>query len=90
MKYNEDLYTKEMYDYMSSTYKKHYCGEDGVQALDLVLSLGHGEGFCVGSCIKYLSRYGKKNGKNRDDILKFLHYGYFLLYNHDKIHGEVK
>ena len=47
MKYNEDVYTQEMYDYMNSTYSKHYCGEDGIQAMDLVLSLGHGEGFMM-------------------------------------------
>ena len=31
---------------------------------------GHGEGFCIGNILKYSQRYGKKDGKNRNDLLK--------------------
>ena len=33
--------------------------------------------------MKYAQRYGKKNGYNRDDILKIIHYAIMLLHVHD-------
>ncbi len=33
--------------------------------------------------MKYAQRYGKKNGKDRKDLLKVIHYGIMALYNHD-------
>ena len=38
--------------------------------------------------MKYAQRYGKKNGKNRKDLLKVIHYGIMALHNLDN--GEVK
>jgi hypothetical protein len=29
---------------------------------------------CIDNSLKYLMRYGKKNGSNRDDLLKAVHY----------------
>ena len=34
----------------------------------------------MGNIIKYCKRYGRKNGKNRDDIMKILHYGIIMLH----------
>ena len=34
--------------------------------------------------LKYAQRYGKKNGKNRADILKVMHYALFMLHVHDR------
>jgi len=48
---------------------------------------GHGEGFCIGNILKYSQRYGKKDGKNRNDLLKVIHYGIMALHNHD-INGD--
>ena len=28
----------------------------------------------MGNILKYAMRYGKKNGKNKDDLLKLIHY----------------
>jgi len=36
--------------------------------------------------MKYAQRYGKKNGFNRADILKIVHYAVILLYIHDTQH----
>ena len=47
------------------------------------MAAGHGEGFCIGNIVKYALRYGKKEGRNRKDLLKILHYGIMLVYNHD-------
>jgi|TARA_B100001093_G_scaffold505165_1_gene562087 hypothetical protein len=45
---------------------------------------GHGEGFCIGNIMKYAQRYGKKDGYNRADLLKVIHYGFLALNNHDR------
>ena len=79
-KYNEDLIINELYAYIKKTYGSHY--GDKVQAQDLIISSGHAEGFYIGNVIKYASRYGKKNGKNKDDLMKVLHYTILALNNH--------
>ena len=38
--------------------------------------------------MKYAQRYGKKNGKDRKDLLKVIHYGIMALYNHDLDNGD--
>ena len=59
--------------HIDRTYKQHY--SDGkYQATDMVVDAGHGEGFCVGNIMKYAMRYGKKNGKDYNDLLKIIHY----------------
>ena len=83
-KFNETELMNEFVEYVNSTYKQHYVGEDNVQAMELIASSGHGSGFTMGNIIKYSSRYGKKDGKNRDDVMKMLHYALLALYVHDK------
>ncbi len=89
-KYNEGDYLAALGKYLSSTYGKHYVGENNIQAFDLINSSGNGEGFCFGNIIKYAARFGKKNGKNRDDILKIIHYSFFALYTLDQETQEKK
>lgn len=79
-KYNEDLILAELRSYIDKTYGSHY--GDKVQAQDLIVSSGHGEGFYLGNIIKYASRYGKKNGHNKDDLLKVLHYAVLAMNHH--------
>jgi len=84
MKFNEDKICKEILDYIKSTYGQHYSsGKDGIQVLDLLKSIGIKSDFCQANAIKYLSRYGKKGGRNRKDLLKAIHY-VILLLNNDK------
>lgn len=74
-KYGEDKTMKEIREYISSTYKSHYTSEESkIQTLDLIDSIGDAEPFCRSNAIKYLSRFGKKDGKNRLDLLKVIHY----------------
>lgn len=87
-KYDEARLLDEVATYVKNTYKGHYVGEDNIQALDLIFAAGHGDGFAIASILKYASRYGKKKGFNRDDILKVVHYGILLLYLNDKNHKE--
>jgi hypothetical protein len=84
MKYNEDKILKELENYINSNYCHHYSkGKDGFQVLDLLKTLNIGKDFCHANAIKYLCRYGKKNGHNRADLLKAVHY-VILLLNYDK------
>ena len=89
-KYEEDLTMKEIRDYLSSTYNSHYTSQDSkTQTLDLIESIGDAEPFCRSNAIKYLSRFGKKNGKSKQDILKAIHYC-ILLYHFSGLHKQPK
>lgn len=81
--FNEDKALKEIAEYIDGTYNQHYA-QNKYQSTDFIVDSGHGEGFCVGNIIKYAQRYGKKDGKNRKDILKVIHYAIILLAVHDK------
>ena len=40
-------------------------------------------GFAIGNVLKYAQRYGKKDGFNRDDLMKILHYTLIAMHTHD-------
>ena len=85
-KYEEDLTLKEIQHYLSGTYRAHYTSQESkTQTLDLIESIGDAEAFCRSNAIKYLSRFGKKNGKSKLDILKAIHYC-VLLYHFAGLH----
>ena len=90
-KYNEDITLEELREYIDSTYDAHY-SKDKFQATEFIIDGGHGEGFCIGNILKYAQRYGKKNGKNRNDLLKVIHYGIIALYINEmeKLDNEIK
>jgi len=89
-KYEEDKTLKEVESYLSSTYHSHYTSETSkTQTLDLIESIGDAEAFTRSNAIKYLSRFGKKNGKSKQDILKAIHYC-VLLYHFAGLHNENK
>ena len=74
-KYEEDAILKQAEDYIAKTYELHYTSDKGnYQTLDLIESIGDADAFCRSNAIKYLSRFGKKDGKNEKDILKAIHY----------------
>ena len=78
-KYDEDKILTELKSYIDRTYKQHY-SQNNFQATEFIIDGGHGEGFCIGNILKYAQRYGKKNGKDRNDLLKVIHYGIIALY----------
>ena len=86
-KFEEDKSLNELKKYIDSTYDEHY-SKSKFQATEFILDSGHGEGFCIGNILKYAQRYGKKNGKDRKDLLKVIHYGIMALYNHDLDNGD--
>jgi len=51
--------------------------------MDLISASGHGVGFCLGNVLKYASRYGKKDGANRTDLMKIMHYTLLAINEHD-------
>jgi hypothetical protein len=82
-KFNEDKILNEVKAYIGNTYDQHY-SNGKYQATDMILDAGHGEGFTMGNIMKYSMRYGKKNGKNKQDLLKIVHYAIIALYLQDK------
>lgn len=82
-KFNEDKLLEELKAYIDNTYGQHY-GLDKFQAFEFIEDSGHGMGFTLGNVMKYAQRYGRKNGYNRADILKIIHYGLLALYSHDE------
>jgi hypothetical protein len=81
-KYNEGELIKEFQQYVDATYGEHY-SLNKYQATEFIIDAGHGDGFCIGNVMKYAQRYGKKDGYNRKDLLKVLHYALIELYVHD-------
>mgnify|MGYP001236918372 FL=1 len=86
-KYNEHVMLDHAKNYIASTYGSHYTGDKGTQTLDLIEGIGDAEAFCRSNAIKYLSRFGKKDGKNEKDILKAIHYC-TLLYHFAGLHND--
>lgn len=86
-KYSEDRLLAEFKQYIDSTYNEHY-SQNKFQATEFIMDGGHGEGFCIGNIMKYAQRYGKKDGYNRKDLLKVLHYALMALHNHDMTKGN--
>jgi len=78
-KFEEDKSLNELKKYIDSTYDEHY-SKSKFQATEFILDSGHGEGFCIGNILKYAQRYGKKNGKDRKDLLKVIHYAIIALH----------
>ena len=85
MKYREDEILDEVKKYIGNTYNQHYSTtEDGFQVQDMLRQLGIDKDFCQANAIKYLCRYGKKDGKNRKDLLKAIHYVVLLMSSEDE------
>ena len=83
-KYNEDKILKDIEDYVTSTYGSHYCGHNqdhkDIQTIDLMAAKDLAPHFCQANILKYGSRYGDKDGRNKRDLLKVIHYAMLLLH----------
>ncbi len=86
-KYNEDVILKDIHEYVSGTYRSHYTGKTNgfadIQTIDLMAAKGLASGFCQSNIIKYGTRYGDKDGQNKKDLLKVIHYAMLLLHFDD-------
>ena len=80
MKYNEEEILKEIIEYIESTYNQHYSTDGkGLQAMDIFRNMDTDKDFCQSNAIKYLIRYGKKQGRNEKDLIKAIHYIVLLI-----------
>lgn len=83
-KYDEDKILKDIQDYVTGTYKSHYCGQEAnykdIQTIDLMAAKELAANFCQANILKYGSRYGSKDGRNKIDLLKVIHYAMLLLH----------
>jgi hypothetical protein len=88
-KFNEGNLIEEFKDYIDSTYSAHY-GQGGLQSSEVIIDRGHGMGFFSGNVDKYNGRYGKKGTPvdHRKDILKIIHYGFLMLFEHDRVNDS--
>ena len=90
-KYHEEEILKDIQEYVSGTYQGHYTGKSheyrNVQTIDLMASKELAAGFCQANILKYGSRYGNKDGKNKKDLMKVIHYAMLLLH-FDNHYGE--
>ena len=81
-KFNEENLINEIKRYIDKTYDGHY-SKNQFQSSEFIMDCGHGMGFFLGNVLKYTQRYGKKDGNNRADLLKIIHYGLLALNCHD-------
>ena len=83
-KYHEKEILKDVEEYVSRTYNGHYTGNKhefrNVQTIDLMASRDLASDFCQANILKYGSRYGSKDGRNKKDLLKVIHYAMLLLH----------
>lgn len=86
-KYNEDEILDDIKHYIDGTYSQHY-SRNKFQATEFIIDSGHGMGFSIGNIMKYAQRYGKKDGANRDDLMKVLHYTVMAIHQHDLTEQE--
>lgn len=81
-KFNEGALIDELRSYINATYNGHY-SKNKFQSTEFIIDCGHGMGFALGNVLKYAQRYGKKEGHNRKDLMKILHYALIALSIHD-------
>jgi len=81
-KFNEKNLIDDLQTYIDKTYDGHY-SKNKFQSTEFIIDCGHGMGFALGNVLKYAQRYGKKEGYNRADIMKILHYALIALHTHD-------
>ena len=83
-KYHEEEILKDIEEYVSKTYQGHYTGTKHefrkVQTIDLMAARDIAAQFCQANILKYGSRYGSKDGRNKKDLLKVIHYAMLLLH----------
>lgn len=83
MKYGEEFIIQKIREFIKKSYDGHYTTtKEGFQAMDIFQQLGIDKDFCHANAIKYLLRYGKKNGKNEEDLYKAIHYIILLISSH--------
>jgi len=81
-KYSEPEILADLKEYLDNTYGEHYTNGDpeNVQAFDGWIARGNSTDTFVNTAMKYLWRYGKKDGNNKKDLMKAMHYVFMAMY----------
>jgi hypothetical protein len=80
-KFAEDKIINDFKTYIDKTYSQHYKTEEkSIECFDAWIAMGDSTPTFRNTAVKYLWRYGKKNGNNKDDLMKALHYVLMCLY----------
>lgn len=79
-KYAEDRILADLKAHLDKTYSEHYATENNIECFDAWIALGDSTPTFRNTALKYLWRYGKKNGNNKQDLMKALHYIFMCLY----------
>jgi hypothetical protein len=83
-KYAEDKIFTDFKSYIDNTYNQHYKTDvnegNSIECFDAWIAMGDSTPTFRNTALKYLWRYGKKNGNNKDDLMKALHYVMMCLY----------
>lgn len=86
MKYNEDLVINKFEKYLNDTYSEHYTNdENDLQVFDVWKARGSMTDTAIDTAIKYLVRYGRKNGHDLQDLYKAMHYIVLAIGNDENI-----
>lgn len=89
-KYKEQEILKLVQEYIDGTYNQHYVGDSDIQTVDFWRSLGSLGTTSRDTAIKYLARFGKKDGKNIKDLYKSIHYIVLMIYNEMEGENETR
>lgn len=81
-RFQEDEILFHLQEYVDATYSGHYTNKQKkeIQVIDIWESLGSLESTARDNALKYLLRFGKKEGKNSKDLYKAMHYIILMLY----------
>ena len=77
-KRNEDKIIAGIKAYVDATYSAHYAGPS-LDVCDDWEDMGIAKEAYMSNIVKYVKRFGKKDGENPKDIMKIIHYSIFLL-----------
>lgn len=96
-RYKEDKILEEVKEYIEKTYSQHYTLQGNrKQALDIFydLDVTYPKIYAYTNALKYIFRYGKKAGKNKNDLLKAIHclilFYYYENYMENNDNGTTK
>lgn len=88
-KYKEHEILADLKEYLDKTYSEHY-KTDNIECFDAWIALGDATPTFRNTALKYLWRYGKKNGNNKADLMKAMHYIVLCMYNDHYKNIETK
>lgn len=71
-KYDEKTFLDGLLLHVNKTYATHYSGE--IQPVEFIMSNSSTLDYLKGNSLKYLYRYGKKNGSDINDLYKACHF----------------